>query len=233
MTGVDARGDRQSDVACCPIKMSKTPRGGPPGGVASDTTYARTSGVSGTLGWTLDRDVCSQRVWPNHCLKTDRDLSHVPTPRLDPELSGLLLSCCTSMVMKVEDCPRPRGETCRPGVVSDPYGRPHRPKSPLLGVSSVSAANPQHRSDAADQIFLHRRDRRGPRRPGSPQCTPQTPHGRRGAMVRRTQQRQLAIRDRRPRGHAVLLTGRCDGTRCAVALLRRASRAPVSVRARE
>ncbi len=135
--------------------------------------------------------------------------------------------------MQVEDCPRPRGETCRPGVVSDPYGRPHRPKSPLLEVSSVSAAHPQHRSDAADQILLHRRDRRGPRRPGSPRCTPQTPDGRRGAMVRRTQQRQLAIRDRRPRCHAALLTGRCDGTRCAVALLRRASRGPVSLRPRE
>jgi hypothetical protein len=38
MAGVDARGDRQSSVACRRIKMSKTPRGEPPGGVASDTT---------------------------------------------------------------------------------------------------------------------------------------------------------------------------------------------------
>jgi hypothetical protein len=38
MTGVEARGDRQSGVACRRIKMSKTPRGERPSGVASDTT---------------------------------------------------------------------------------------------------------------------------------------------------------------------------------------------------
>ena len=120
------------------------------------------------------------------------------------------------MVVKVEDCPRPRAETRRLGVASDPYGRPHRPRSSLMEVARASAANPQHRSDTAGQILLHCRDRRGPRPPGSPPCTTQTPDGRRGAMVRRTHQQQTAMRDRRARSHATPLTGRWHSTRCAV-----------------
>jgi hypothetical protein len=102
-----------------------------------------------------------------------------------------------------------------------------------MEVARASAAHPQHRSISADQILLHRRDRRGPRPPGSPPCTTQTPDGRRGAMLRRTHQRQTAIRDRRARSRATPLTGRWNGTRCAVAPLRRASCGSVSPRARE